>query len=93
MEGEAKEALAAIPGLSQSGKLNPFLLLVSDNNTKLSGRIDQDAFSMAQALKHSKLSVGISVLLKMVMTSKKFIKRLKLESKTRLIDQVRLALF
>lgn len=46
MEGEAKEALAAIPGLAKKNKCAPFLLLISDNNTKLSGRIDQDAFSM-----------------------------------------------
>lgn len=46
MEGEAKEAFSAVPGLAQKGKLNPFVLLVSDNNTKLGGRIDKDAFSM-----------------------------------------------
>lgn len=46
MEGEAKEALAAIPGLAHKGKLNPFVLLLSDNNTKLGGRIDKDAYSM-----------------------------------------------
>lgn len=46
MEGEAKEAFAAIPGLAMKGKLNPFVLLVSDNNTKLGGRIDKDSFSM-----------------------------------------------
>lgn len=46
MEGEAKESLAAIPGLSKKGKLNPFILVVSDNNTKLSGRIEEDAFDM-----------------------------------------------
>jgi len=51
MEGEAREALAAIPGLAQNGRLNPFLLLVSDNNTKLSGRIDKDSFSMAPTFK------------------------------------------
>jgi len=45
MEGEAKEALAAIPGLHNKGQLNPFLMIVSDNNTKLSGRMD-GAFSM-----------------------------------------------
>ncbi|MDC1174318.1 transketolase C-terminal domain-containing protein [Bacteriovoracaceae bacterium] len=47
MEGEAKESFAAIPGLASKEKLNPFLMLVSDNNTKLSGRIDQDSFSMS----------------------------------------------
>ena len=46
MEGEAKEAFSAVPGLAQKGKLNPFVLLVSDNNTKLGGRIDKDSFSM-----------------------------------------------
>lgn len=47
MEGEAREALAAIPGLASKGKMNPYVLVISDNNTKLSGRIDKDAFSMA----------------------------------------------
>lgn len=46
MEGEAKEAFASIPGLAKQGKQNPFLMIISDNNTKLSGRIDKDAFSM-----------------------------------------------
>ena len=46
MEGEAKEAFAAIPGLAARGKLAPFVMVVSDNNTKLGGRIDKDAFSM-----------------------------------------------
>lgn len=46
MEGEAREALAAIPGLAAKGELNPFVLLISDNNTKLSGRIDEQSFSM-----------------------------------------------
>jgi transketolase len=47
MEGEAKEAFAAIPGLAKNGKLGPYVLIISDNNTKLTGRIDQDSFSMA----------------------------------------------
>ena len=47
MEGEAKEAFAAIPGLAARGRLNPFVLVLSDNDTKLSGRISKDAFSMA----------------------------------------------
>lgn len=47
MEGEAKEAMAAIPGLAKRNLLAPYVLIISDNNTKLSGRIDQDAFSMA----------------------------------------------
>ncbi len=46
MEGEAKEAFAAIPGLAQAGKLGPYVLIISDNNTKLTGRIDKDSFSM-----------------------------------------------
>lgn len=46
MEGEAKEALAAIPGLAKRGKVAPFVLIISDNRTKLSGRIDQDSFQM-----------------------------------------------
>jgi transketolase len=47
MEGEAKEALAAIPGLAAKDKVNPFVLVISDNDTKLSGRITKDSFSMA----------------------------------------------
>jgi transketolase len=46
MEGEAKEAFAAIPGLALKGRLNPFVLILSDNDTKLSGRITKDSFSM-----------------------------------------------
>ena len=46
MEGEAKEAFAAIPGLAGKGRLNPFVLMLSDNDTKLSGRITKDAYSM-----------------------------------------------
>jgi transketolase len=46
MEGEAKEAFAAIPGLASKGKCNPFVMIISDNNTKLSGRIDKDSFTM-----------------------------------------------
>jgi transketolase len=46
MEGEAKEAFAAIPGLASRGKLNPFVMVLSDNDTKLSGRISKDSFSM-----------------------------------------------
>ena len=46
MEGEAKEAFAAIPGLAGKGLINPFLLVISDNDTKLSGRITGDSFSM-----------------------------------------------
>lgn len=47
MEGEAKEAFAAIPGLARKKKMGPFVCLISDNNTKLSGRIDLDSFSMS----------------------------------------------
>lgn len=46
MEGEAKEAMAAIPGLASKSMLSPYVLIISDNNTKLSGRIDADSFSM-----------------------------------------------
>ena len=46
MEGEAKEALAALPGLAAKGRVNPFVLILSDNDTKLSGRITADSFSM-----------------------------------------------
>ena len=46
MEGEAKEAFAAIPGLAAKDRVNPFVLIISDNDTKLSGRISKDAFSM-----------------------------------------------
>jgi transketolase len=46
MEGEAKEAFAAIPGLAAKGRVNPFVLVISDNDTKLSGRITADSFSM-----------------------------------------------
>src|SRR5687768_4288374 len=46
MEGEAKEAFAAIPGLASKDRLNPFVLIISDNDTKLSGRITKDSFSM-----------------------------------------------
>lgn len=47
MEGEAKEAFAAIPGLAAKGLVNPFVMVISDNNTKLSGRITDDSFDMA----------------------------------------------
>ncbi len=46
MEGEAKEAFAAIPGLAAKDRANPFVLIISDNDTKLSGRITKDSFSM-----------------------------------------------
>ena len=46
MEGEAREAFAAIPGLAAKGLVNPFLLVISDNDTKLSGRITRDSYSM-----------------------------------------------
>ena len=46
MEGEAKEGYASIPGLAAKGLLNPFVMIVSDNDTKLSGRITKDSFSM-----------------------------------------------
>src|SRR6202453_387098 len=46
MEGEAKEAFAAIPGFAAKDRVNPFVMVISDNDTKLSGRITKDAFSM-----------------------------------------------
>ncbi len=46
MEGEAKEAFAAIPGLAAKDRVNPLVLVISDNDTKLSGRITKDSFSM-----------------------------------------------
>src|SRR3989441_3406148 len=46
MEGEAKEAFAAIAGLASKGRVNPYMLVISDNDTKLSGRITKDAYSM-----------------------------------------------
>lgn len=46
MEGEAKEAMAAVAGLAKKGQMSPYVLIITDNNTKLTGRIDQDAFSM-----------------------------------------------
>src|ERR1041384_2822279 len=46
MEGEAKEAFAAIPGLAAKDRVNPFVMVLSDNDTKLSGRITKDSFSM-----------------------------------------------
>ncbi|MDE0092680.1 MAG: thiamine pyrophosphate-dependent enzyme [Oligoflexia bacterium] len=51
MEGEAKEALNAIPGFARKNQLNPFLLIISYNNTKLTGRIDQDSFCLKPFLK------------------------------------------
>lgn len=46
MEGEAKESFAAIPGLAKVGKMAPYVMIISDNNTKLTGRIDTESFSM-----------------------------------------------
>ncbi len=46
MEGEAREAMAAIPGLARNGKMAPYVLIISDNNTMLSGRIDKETYSM-----------------------------------------------
>lgn len=51
MEGEAREAMAAIPGLAAAGKMAPYVMIISDNNTKLTGRIDQESFSMAPTFK------------------------------------------
>jgi transketolase len=60
MEGEAKEAFAAIPGLASKNKMNPFVMLISDNNTKLGGRIDEDSFSMEPTF-NSLANLGWSV--------------------------------
>src|ERR1043166_2652369 len=49
MEGEAKEAFAAIPGLAAKDRVNPFVLIISDNDTKLSGRITKDSYSMQRS--------------------------------------------
>ncbi len=54
MEGEAREALAAIPGLAQKNLLAPYLMIISDNNTKLSGRIDKDSFPMENTFRSLK---------------------------------------
>jgi transketolase len=61
MEGEAKEAFAAIPGLAAKGRMNPFIMLLSDNDTKLSGRITKDAFSMQNTF-HAMTALGWNVL-------------------------------
>jgi len=61
MEGEAKEAFAAIPGLAVKGRMNPFVLVISDNDTKLSGRIGQDAFSMGPSF-DGKRALGWNVI-------------------------------
>jgi transketolase len=61
MEGEAKEAFAAIPGLASKNRMNPFVLLISDNNTKLGGRIDADSFSMTPTF-NSLSALGWNVL-------------------------------
>jgi transketolase len=61
MEGEAKEALAAIPGLARKGKVAPFVLVISDNRTKLSGRIEQDSYSMEPTF-HSLEKLGWRVM-------------------------------
>ena len=61
MEGEAKEAFAAIPGLAVKGRMNPFVLVISDNDTKLSGRITKDAFSMGPSFQ-GKHALGWNVM-------------------------------
>lgn len=47
MEGEARESMAAIPGLAAAGKMAPYVLIISDNNTGLSGRLDEESYAMA----------------------------------------------
>lgn len=61
MEGEAREAMASIPGLAAKGMTAPYVLIISDNNTKLSGRIDKDSFSMAPTFESLK-SLGWDVI-------------------------------
>lgn len=61
MEGEAKEAFAAIPGLASKGRMNSFVMVVSDNDTKLSGRVSKDSFSMAPTFT-SKTALGWHVI-------------------------------
>ena len=51
MEGETREVFASLPGLAAKGFVNPFVMVISDNNTKLSGRIDQESFSMEPTFK------------------------------------------
>ena len=51
MEGEAKEAFTSIPGFAQKNKMNPFVMIISDNNTKLSGRISEDSFNQSSTFK------------------------------------------
>ena len=46
MEGEAKEAFAAIPGIAKRGLMAPYVMVITDNDTKLSGRITKDSYSM-----------------------------------------------
>ena len=45
---EAKEAFAAIPGLAAKDRVNPFVMIISDNDTKLSGRITKDSFRTSE---------------------------------------------
>ena len=51
MEGEAKESFASIPGFAKKNKMNPFMMIISDNNTKLSGRISEDSFDQSATFK------------------------------------------
>lgn len=51
MEGEAREALAAIPGFAAAGRMAPYVLIISDNNTGLTGRIDESSYSMTPTFK------------------------------------------
>ncbi len=60
MEGEVREAMAIIPGLAGKGKLAPFVLIISDNNTKLTGRMD-DSYPMRPTFDSLK-SLGWDVL-------------------------------
>ncbi len=51
MEGEAREALTAIPGFAAAGRMAPYVLIISDNNTGLTGRIDESSYSMTPTFK------------------------------------------
>lgn len=60
MEGEVREAMAVIPGLAAQSKLAPFIMIISDNNTKLTGRME-DSYSMGPTFDALK-SLGWDVL-------------------------------
>jgi transketolase len=78
MEGEAKEAFAAIPGLAAKGRVNPFVMVISDNDTKLSGRITKDSFCDDAVLRAPRtISAGTCIACRTATTSRKSIWRWK----------------